>query len=137
MNPQIEIAREIAIKAHKGQFRRDGVTPYITHPEAVANAVSDAAKPAAWLHDVLEDCPPLDAISLFESGVDVATIAAVRSLTKYEGEDYFAYIENIKKDPIAREVKIADIEHNLASNPKPENIAKYNRALGILKAKQG
>ncbi len=62
----------IAYAAHRGQFRKfseGDPTPYITHPEKVANSVEawlykgaknnyDHTKMvmAAWLHDVVEDC---------------------------------------------------------------------------------
>jgi hypothetical protein len=52
------LAEQIARKAHVNQFRRDGVTPYITHPEAVVKKLgteSDDVLAVAWLHDVLED----------------------------------------------------------------------------------
>jgi (p)ppGpp synthase/HD superfamily hydrolase len=47
----------IATKAHEGQYRRDGVTPYIEHPKAVAARVKgdEKAEMVAWLHDVIED----------------------------------------------------------------------------------
>ncbi len=53
----IEIAENIARKVHQGQFRRDGITPYIVHPERVARRLSEdsEAQAVAWLHDVLED----------------------------------------------------------------------------------
>ena len=53
----VRLAAQIATDAHRGQFRRDGVTPYISHPEAVAKRVEgdDLAEAIAWLHDVLED----------------------------------------------------------------------------------
>lgn len=57
----VEKAKEFATLAHEGQYRWDGVTPYITHPEKVVNllkgmGISDENMlAAAWLHDVLED----------------------------------------------------------------------------------
>ena len=55
-------ALRYAVKAHAGQFRSDG-TPYIKHPERVANFVRkfkksknlDALISAAFLHDTIED----------------------------------------------------------------------------------
>lgn len=35
MRLQSEIALEVAIIAHYGQYRRDGITPYIEHTKAV------------------------------------------------------------------------------------------------------
>jgi (p)ppGpp synthase/HD superfamily hydrolase len=57
----IKAAADHASRAHKGQFRKDRRTPYITHPARVAGLVgtfngSHVAIIAAWLHDVYEDC---------------------------------------------------------------------------------
>lgn len=57
----IKTAADHASRAHKGQFRKDRRTPYITHPARVAGLVgifngSHVAIIAAWLHDVYEDC---------------------------------------------------------------------------------
>ena len=59
----IKSAADHASRAHKGQFRKDRRTPYITHPARVAGLVgtfngSHVAIIAAWLHDVYEDCSP-------------------------------------------------------------------------------
>jgi (p)ppGpp synthase/HD superfamily hydrolase len=37
----VEKALEIATKAHEGQFRRDKITPYISHPVAVSEIVNE------------------------------------------------------------------------------------------------
>lgn len=54
----IERADRLAETWHAGQTRKDGVTPYITHPRRVA-AMLDGQPPAviavALLHDTLED----------------------------------------------------------------------------------
>jgi (p)ppGpp synthase/HD superfamily hydrolase len=60
----IKTAADHASRAHKGQFRKDRKTPYITHPARVAGLVgtfrgSHVAIIAAWLHDVYEDCSPV------------------------------------------------------------------------------
>ena len=56
----IETAEKIARQLHKGQFRADGVTPYIEHPKAVAELVkeyggSEKCVCVAWLHDIMEE----------------------------------------------------------------------------------
>jgi len=56
---QVVHAYHFAEQAHEGQYRRTG-DPYITHPLAVANILTDmhmdhASLMAAMLHDVIED----------------------------------------------------------------------------------
>lgn len=56
----IETAEKIARELHEGQFRADGVTPYIEHPKAVAELVkeyggSEKCVCVAWLHDIMEE----------------------------------------------------------------------------------
>ena len=58
----IETAEKIARQLHEGQFRADGVTPYIEHPKAVAGLVkeyggSEKSVCVAWLHDIMEENP--------------------------------------------------------------------------------
>jgi (p)ppGpp synthase/HD superfamily hydrolase len=54
-------ALSFAIIAHEGQFRKNGVTPYIVHPIGVADIVYEnggdqAQIIAALFHDIIEDC---------------------------------------------------------------------------------
>lgn len=58
---QSEIVKKLATEFHSGQFRKDGLTPYIVHPKAVAEFLEacdahDDVIAAAWGHDILEDC---------------------------------------------------------------------------------
>lgn len=78
MNKIIEAAK-FAKKAHGVQMRKYTGTPYILHPARVAsratlldNATEDIIC-AAWLHDVVEDCPiKLDEIEeLFGNDVGI------------------------------------------------------------------
>jgi (p)ppGpp synthase/HD superfamily hydrolase len=59
----VQLCSDYAGVAHIGQFRKDKITPYITHPARVAGMVESmpfhrnyVAVAAAWLHDVMEDC---------------------------------------------------------------------------------
>lgn len=126
----IDRAYQMAFRAHSGQFRRDGVTPYIRHPEDVAKRVGDdpIAIAAAWLHDVLEDTP-FTLRDLLERGFPIEVITVVQLLTHEEGVGYGEYIRNIGSHPIARKVKIADILSNLNDKPTDKQIEKYARAL--------
>lgn len=134
---QTEIAERIAKEAHAGQFRRDGVTPYWTHPKAVAEALRDAGEPdmvvaTGWLHDVIEDNPEWTQQRLLENGISQQVVNAVALLTKDKGAHYGLYIQYVRSNITARKVKVQDILHNLCSNPKPESVAKYAKALVTL-----
>ena len=56
----VKLAEKIAIELHNGQFRADGITPYIEHPKAVVELVkeyggSEKNVCVAWLHDIMEE----------------------------------------------------------------------------------
>ena len=128
------LASSIARKAHADQFRRDGVTPYITHPEAVAESLTGEHPDviaAAWLHDVLEDTEVTTA-ELKGAGIPWQVMDAVLLLTRGKGQPYEDYLRWITQDEIALKVKIADIRHNLSDAPTEKQVAKYEIALGLL-----
>ena len=66
----LEIAFLVAKQHHEGQFRKDGKTPYISHPQEVKEELERIGVrdriilAAALLHDVLEDCAT-NSVSLF------------------------------------------------------------------------
>jgi (p)ppGpp synthase/HD superfamily hydrolase len=127
------LCEEIARNAHAGQYRRDGVTPYIVHPEDVASRLKTTEeKCVAWLHDVVEDTD-ITAFDLYMKGVPSHIIKAVIDLTKIDGESYETFIYRVILNPLARQVKIADIESNLSDSPTDKQIAKYTEALKILR----
>lgn len=132
MTSLVDLAEQIAVRSHAGQFRRDGVTPYVEHPRAVVSRVGDdpALIATAWLHDVLEDTDETRD-SLLAAGVPAQVVDAVALLTKSPGADYEAYLSAILSNPIARQVKIADMLSNLADGPTPKQIRKY--AAGLLR----
>jgi (p)ppGpp synthase/HD superfamily hydrolase len=106
-----EKALALATEAHKGQTDKAG-QDYILHPLAVAESVStQTAKIVALLHDTVEDAEvSLDDIKLV-FGETVAE--AVDALTRRDGEEYFKYLERVKANPLAKEVKLADLKHNM------------------------
>ena len=123
---------EIATKAHEGQFRRDGVTPYIDHPrDVVSRCESSLEKMTAWLHDVLEDTEHT-LIDLAYLGVPREVTEAVLLLTKTKGQSYSTYLMGIKENSIARKVKIADMISNLSDTPTQRQIAKYAKGMHFL-----
>ena len=128
----VEKARVFAREAHKGQFRRDGITPYFNHCEKVASLVdTDLEKSIAYCHDLLEDlrCSYEDlADNVSEEVASICNILDKKDLS------YFEYIKIQKNSglSITIKIKIADIVANLSDNPSEKQVLKYNKALRIL-----
>lgn len=130
----VYIAQEIASRAHRGQTRKDRLTPYITHPAAVADKLageSSSVIAAAWLHDVMEDSSET-AETLRDAGMPDDVIHAVEVLTKAAGVSYEEYLCGVRQNWIARKVKVADMLHNLSDAPTNRQIIKYAKGLLIL-----
>ncbi len=131
-------AISIAKLAHKGQLDK-GNKPYIEHPKYIASKmVLDEEKIVAFLHDVVEDTN-VTLKDLSSEGFDELIIEALTLLTHQKEVLYFEYINHIKKNELARKVKIEDLKHNLdisrINNPTKkdiERIEKYKKALNIL-----
>jgi (p)ppGpp synthase/HD superfamily hydrolase len=92
----VEIATEAASQAHRGQFRKNGKTPFIVHPKRVAELVKfyggdHIGVIAAWLHDVIEDCDDGENI--------VRTTLRHTSLPQQEQAEIFAIISALTKNP--------------------------------------
>ncbi len=135
---QTEIAKFIAIQAHEGQLDKAG-KPYIEHPRTVADAVEgDVAKAVAWLHDVVEDTS-MTFDDLQAAGIAPEVINHLRLLTHDKSVPYMEYIAALKNDPVACEVKLADLRHNsdlsrlnTITDKDRERLAKYQQALELL-----
>lgn len=141
-SPIVEAAIALARRAHDGQFDKAGAA-YIGHPlRVMAKMSSDAERIAAVLHDTVEDSRDSDTPVTFETlaelGLPPESIVAVKLLTRTDdGTDpaaYDSYIEAILTDPIARKVKLADLEDNLdvsrlktITERDEQRLAKYRR----------
>ncbi|MEI9982546.1 MAG: hypothetical protein WDN69_04650 [Aliidongia sp.] len=115
-SPTVEAAIALARRAHAGQFDKAGA-PYIGHPlRVMAKMTTDEERIAAILHDVIEDTP-VTFDDLVAMGLPAPAVEAVRLLTRTDdGTDpatYETYIDAILANPIARKVKLADLEDNL------------------------
>ena len=140
MTGTLERAIAIAAVAHEGQVDKAG-SPYVLHPLRMMLAVTTPeARIAAVLHDVVEDTP-VTLEQLRAEGFPAAVIEAVEALTKREGEDYEAFIRRVAPNPIAREVKLADLRDNsdLTRIAEPTEkdrarIEKYRRAIATLQS---
>lgn len=123
---QLEFALNLIDLYHKNQKDKAG-KEYRFHLMAVKDLVMNRMKLlrfssedvnngiiVALLHDLLEDtdCP----LELLETGISPENIFAIQLLTKkpkMTKEEKELYFENIKSHPLARQVKIADLIHNM------------------------
>lgn len=133
-------AFSLACEAHGDQIYGEG-TPYLVHLcGVVGRQKTESEIIVALLHDVFEDTGCL----LREIGfITNEELLAIRALTKDPSRKndptyYDEYIRNIKANPIARAVKIADLKYNLDSCKEPDgkkkNIPKYETALKFLES---
>lgn len=106
-------AMKIAYEHHMGQTDKAGL-PYVLHPLHLAEQMQDEdTTVVALLHDIVEDTD-VTFTDLLRVGFTFKQVQAVGSMTHEKGKDYMEYIENqILPNPIARKVKLADLEHNM------------------------
>ena len=133
---QIEIALEIALKAHKGQRDLDG-KPVILHPLTVAMKGNNENEiVAGLLHDVVEDTDwTFD--DLLVAGIKPEVVNALRLLTHSKDVPYLDYVQRIadSHNPIAINVKCNDLEHNLYRGRHGDHlkqVAKHTAAHQII-----
>jgi (p)ppGpp synthase/HD superfamily hydrolase len=108
----LEDAILLAAQAHRGQADRNG-QPYVLHALRVMFRLeAEHERMAGVLHDVVEDTPNTLA-DLRALGYPEEVVAAVDCLTRRPDETYEAYIARAAANPIARRVKLADLEDNL------------------------
>ena len=121
---RVRKAFQIAKIAHAGQIDKAG-QDYIEHPKFVASRVGDneSAIIVALLHDFLEDF------------LTDEECTAIKLLTHEKN------IRRIKMNDLARQVKLADLEHNsnLSRIAEPsqkdlDRLEKYKQAKKILEA---
>ncbi len=138
----LERAIALAATAHAGQRDKAGA-PYIFHPlRMMLKMKTPEAQMASVLHDVVEDCGITPAILLAE-GFSSEVVEAVGALTKriVDGveEPYEDFIRRVVQNPIARLVKLADLEDNMdlsrIAHPTEKDFArieKYRAAKCVL-----
>ena len=129
----------LAYNAHMNQFDRAGV-PYIYHPIHLAEQMKTETECiVALLHDVVEDTDVT--FEELEKEFSNEIIDALKLLTHDDNVDYMEYVKEIKKNEIARNVKIADLLHNsdetrldVITEKDKERKEKYKKALLFLQS---
>lgn len=137
-------AIRIAAETHEQQFDKGGA-PYVLHPlRMMMRLETEAEKIVAVLHDVVEDGGGRWSFATLRAeGFSEQVLEALEHVTKRPEEegDYEAFVRRAARNPIARRVKLADLEDNMdlkrIADPQPrdfERLAKYQRAWRMLRA---
>lgn len=135
MENKVNIAIEIATKAHDGQTDRDGES-YILHPLAVGlMGDTDEERMAGFLHDVIEDSDytPED---ILNAGIPQSVVNALVLLTHDKSVPYDDYIHSIinSHNPVALRVKYNDLKHNYERGKAyPDLQKKHGKALQMIR----
>jgi (p)ppGpp synthase/HD superfamily hydrolase len=141
-HPTVEDAIALAAKAHRGQrYASPEGEPYVFHPLRLMLRFTDPVEQmASVLHDVIEDTD-LTIDDLVEAGYTTEVVAVIDCLTHRDDETYDDYIDRVARNDVARRVKIADVNENLANNRRlpnspanTERIGRYTRALERLRS---
>jgi len=141
LNPKtLSKAYKFALKAHENQ-KRDSGDPYLIHPVAVANILSDLKLDSATiatglLHDTIEDTRITYATVKKEFGKEVADLVeGVTKISLLEGkvtqnskaENFRKLILATSKDIRVLLVKIADRLHNMRTLNAIDDLSRKKR----------
>jgi len=125
MVKKIDIAKAIAEKVHGAQTDKKDF-PYMAHVNDVAKRVQQLGDDyfiVGLLHDAIEDSVKHnegqgfqeEIKNLIKTAFDQEVVDAINAMTKLPKDDYFEdYLPRVKRNNIAKEVKIADSSHNLS-----------------------
>lgn len=142
-----KLAERLAREGHDGQFRFDGVTPYITHVEAVVALVrlwypdDDELEAGAWLHDYIEDVLKAKTREELETakqfllswGFSVRVVGLAADMTRLPEVPYEVYIVELNGKE-AKKIKVPDNLVNLGDDPTKKQVKKYSNSLRVLLA---
>lgn len=149
-----ETAIRIIEEAFKGKKDRGG-NDYILHLYRVANKIdnyigsddyrfihTEEIQSAAYLHDLIKDCPEYT-FELLEAIIgSKVVIDIVRLLTKIDDIEYDQYIKNIGENRYATIIKLCDLEDNMditrlkkITDKDLERLKKYHKSYTYLISK--
>ena len=136
--PLTKKAMRLCFDAHKDQVDKSGM-PYVFHPFHVAEQMqTEETVVVALLHDVVEDTDyTID--DLRTMGFPEAITDALALMTHAKGEPYMEYVARLRDNPIARSVKLADLQHNsdlsrldAVDDAARQRAEKYKKAIALL-----
>lgn len=136
-------ALKLCFAAHKDQTDKSGL-PYVFHPFHLAEQMPDELTTVvALLHDVVEDTP-YTLEDLARLGFPQKVLSTLARLTHDPSVPYLDYVAALKEDPIARQVKLADLRHNSdltrldhVDDKARQRAEKYAAAIRLLEQPDG
>lgn len=136
-------ALKLCFAAHKDQTDKSGL-PYVFHPFHLAEQMPDELTTVvALLHDVVEDTP-YTLEDLARLGFPQKVLSTLARLTHDPSVPYLDYVAALKEDPIARQVKLADLRHNSdltrldhVEDKARQRAEKYAAAIRLLEEPDG
>ena len=109
--PKTKMALKLCFEAHKEQVDKSGM-PYVFHPFHLAEQMNtEETTIVALLHDLVEDTD-YTIEDLVDMGFDKSITDAIALMTHADNVAYMDYVRAIKDNPIAKTVKLADLNHN-------------------------
>ena len=132
-------AAVLAHKAHISQVDKSGF-PYFLHLLMVADqAQTEDECVVALLHDICEDVS-MEYLSEIRKKFGDTIANAVDAITKRKGQEtHFEYIDRCKRNPLAAQVKLYDLHHNMtpqrvkmATSLKPDLSIRYEKDQRII-----
>lgn len=138
--PKTKMALKLCFEAHKEQTDKSGM-PYVFHPFHLAEQMeTEETTIVALLHDLVEDTA-YTVEDLAEMGFSKAVTDAIALMTHSKDVDYMDYVRGIKENPIAKAVKLADLNHNsdltrldVIDEKALNRREKYLKAMALLEA---
>lgn len=119
-------AANLARQAHGGEIDRTGRLA-LDHYFATAETMGTEEETCvALLCDVLTT-GKVGIDDLIAIGMPDAVVGAVSMLKRKEGEDFFAYAERIKSNPLAARVKRADLAQRVSDMDSYVSLTGYDR----------
>ena len=138
--PMTKKALKLCFEAHKEQVDKSGM-PYVFHPFHLAEQMqTEETTVVALLHDLVEDTDYTIA-DLTSMGFGKNITDAIALMTHADGVPYMDYVREIKNNPIAKAVKLADLKHNsdlsrldVVDEKALSRREKYIKAIELLEA---
>lgn len=131
-------AMKLCFEAHKEQTDKAGL-PYVFHPFHVAEQMPDEGTTVtALLHDVVEDTA-YTLEDLRSMGFHETVLSALALMTHDKRIPYPEYVTRLRDNPVARTVKLADLQHNsdltrlnVVNEEALKRVEKYREAIRLL-----